>query len=264
MFRRQNNRQGQNIQNNRDPRNIFNDEQEPGGIGNEALAENIAGGLINLISNESNNEAMENDVPREIIEDGLAHYYQNDLTNDKLNKFPRDIRNDRLEHYYQNDLNNYEIKPSKKSRRRKEAQKNLPLIPVDEDPINIPDINTDEPKKVRPGGMTEKELPDEDDKLILEKLPEIIEDKVEEISGLDASLSKKVPVRGRIRREKRPLPKSPPKRVVRQRLPLPKERKTSRRSINPWYRSRAGIMLPKEFLPKSSPRGKSRDLVQKF
>ena len=58
MFRRQNNRQGQNIQNNRDPRNIFNDEEEPGRIGNEALAENIAGGLIGLISNEANNEAM--------------------------------------------------------------------------------------------------------------------------------------------------------------------------------------------------------------
>ncbi len=209
MFRRQNNRQGQNIQNNRDPRNIFNDEQEPGGIGNEALAENIAGGLIDLISNESNNEAMGNDIPREIIEDGLAHYYQNDLTNDKINKFPRDIRHDRLEHYYQNDLNNYEIKPSKKSRRRKEAEKNQPLIPVDEDPINIPDINTDEPKKVRPGGMTEKELPDEvDEKLILKELPQIIE----KASGLDASLSDKASGSGKKKKGKKSSPKKSSKK----------------------------------------------------
>ena len=151
MFRRQNNRQGQNIQNNRDPCNIFNDEEEPGRIGNEALAENIAGGLIGLISNEANNEAMGNDIPQEITENRLEHYYQNDLNN-----LSRDERNDRPKHYYENDLNNLKMKPSGKSRRRKKAGNDLPLIPVDDDPIKIPDITTGKPKKPRAGGMTEK------------------------------------------------------------------------------------------------------------
>ena len=187
MFRRQNNRQGQNIQNNRDPRNIFNDEEEPGRIGNEALAENIAGGLIGLISNEANNEAMGNDIPQEITENRLEHYYQNDLNN-----LSRDERNDRPKHYYENDLNNLKMKPSGKSRRRKKAGNDLPLIPVDDDPIKIPDITTGKPKKPRAGGMTEKELPDEaDEKLIIEKAPEIIENILEKAPGLDASLSDK-------------------------------------------------------------------------
>ena len=187
MFRRQNNRQGQNIQNNRDPRNIFNDEEEPGRIGNEALAENIAGGLIGLISNEANNEAMGNDIPQEITENRLEHYYQNDLNN-----LTRDERNDRPKHYYENDLNNLKMKPSGKSRRRKKAGNDLPLIPVDDDPIKIPDITTGKPKKPRAGGMTEKELPDEaDEKLIIEKAPEIIENILEKAPGLDASLSDK-------------------------------------------------------------------------
>ena len=187
MFRRQNNRQGQNIQNNRDPRNIFNDEEEPGRIGNEALAENIGGGLIGLISNEANNEAMGNDIPQEITENRLEHYYQNDLNN-----LSRDERNDRPKHYYENDLNNLKMKPSGKSRRRKKAGNDLPLIPVDDDPIKIPDITTGKPKKPRAGGMTEKELPDEaDEKLIIEKAPEIIENILEKAPGLDASLSDK-------------------------------------------------------------------------
>ena len=44
MFRRLNKQQGQNIQNIQEPRNIRNDEQVQGGIGNEAIAENLAGG----------------------------------------------------------------------------------------------------------------------------------------------------------------------------------------------------------------------------
>ncbi|MBQ6505524.1 MAG: hypothetical protein IJI57_16585 [Flexilinea sp.] len=207
MFRRQNRHQGQNIQNNQEPR-ILNEEQGPGGIGNEALAENIAGGLVNLISNEANAKALENEIPEEITKDRLDHYYQNDLTNDKLNKSPRDIRQYGLENYYQNDLNNLEMKPAKR-KRRKEDDINRPLIPVDDDPINIPENNPVKPKKKRAGGMTEKELPDSDDEeLIIEKAPEIIENILEKDPGLDASLSDKSSVSGKNKKGK----KSPPKK----------------------------------------------------
>ena len=207
MFRRLNNHQGPNIQNNRDPRNIFNDEQDPREIGNEALAENIAGNLIDLISNESKNEALKNEIPQKIKEDRLDYYYQNDLNNDKLSKDSKDTRDPSLDHYYQNDLNHLEIKTGKK--KRLEDDTNFPLIPIDDDSRISPDNNTGKPKKKRPGGMTEKEQPDSDDEeLITEKIPQIIENIVEKAPNLDASLSDKSSGPGKKKKGK----KSPPKK----------------------------------------------------
>ena len=81
MFRRQNKQKDQNIRN---PLNILNEEQAGGGIGNEALAQNVADGLIDLISNEANNEALGKEIPEEIAGDGLGHYYDNAMDNDKF------------------------------------------------------------------------------------------------------------------------------------------------------------------------------------
>ena len=120
MFRRQNKQKDQNIRN---PLNILNEEQAGEGIGNEALAQNVADGLIDLISNEANNEALGKEIPEEIAGDGLAHYYNNAMANDKFipggatkepKKAPKNIRKDDLTHYYENDLNNLELKKPKR------------------------------------------------------------------------------------------------------------------------------------------------------
>ena len=73
MFPLQNDPRNRNNRKKPRPGNILNEENDAGGIGNEALAQDIAGGLIDLISNESNNEALGKKVPAEIAGDGLAH-----------------------------------------------------------------------------------------------------------------------------------------------------------------------------------------------
>lgn len=236
MFRRLNNQQNRNIRNNQEPNNIFNEEQVPGGIGNEALAQNIAGGLIDLISNESNNEALGKDIPKEIAGEGLGHYYDNAMVNDKFipggatkepKKAPKNIRQDNLTDYYENDLNNLEWKKTKKTGRRRKRKNDLPLIPVDDDPLKIiePIIeNVSKPKKKRPGGMTEKELPDDpDDDLIHNELPLIDENELKIDIDSDKSFNKKSSRSAKNKKEKKSASKASAPRAPKAAAPKKEE-----------------------------------------
>ncbi len=195
MFPRQNKPQDQNIRN---PRRKPQKKEGGGGIGNEALAQEITGGLIDLISNESNNDVLGQERPGKIIEDELEHYHTNHVANDTINEYnkpevPKDIRQEGLTDYYQNDLHNYKLKKHKKGRRRKNDQINVPLIPVEDDLSVSAEENAGNQDPDRPiRGMTENEKPDEvDAQSIIEDLPLIIEEDLKKEPDLDSSVSSK-------------------------------------------------------------------------